>query len=205
MRILHILPCLAVLASSARADNLNGNSYDSGRVTGVQKGVWEIDLGGLAVLSSDQVNDTSVTRISTDFSAAVSYFIRKNVSVGVAALADWTQDGDGTEARTFGAALQGALHLRLGLGAFFRPGLGVGVLFGTRTMPAAPGMLVDADQVGVIARLQLPIAYYATTRVLLQAGPQFDLTAGSYSVAGGMSQSFTRTAGGFAVGVGYAF
>lgn len=194
----------ALAPSSARADQLGANPYEAGKVTGVEKGVWELDLGGLAVLTSDSANDTSVTRISTDFSAGVNYFIRRNVSVGAVVLADYEDDGGGTQAQTFGGAIQGALHLRLGLGAFFRPGLGVGVLVGSRTSPAGTGMLADASQVGFIARLQLPIAYYATQRVLLQAGPQFDFTAGSYSVAG-MSQSFTRTAGGFAVGVGYAF
>lgn len=207
MRIAHVLPFVPALAlaAPARADNLNANPYEPGRVTAVEKGVWEIDLGGLAVLSSDSASGASVTRVSTDFSGGVSYFLRKNISVGVVGLANYTDDGGGTTAQTFGAAVQGAIHLRLGLGAFFRPTLGVGMLFGTLTSPASPGMLVDADELGVIARIQLPIAYYASERWLLQAGPQLDLTAGSYSVAGGMSQSFTRAAGGFAVGVGYAF
>ena len=203
-----VCPALAaaLLAPAlAHADSLEGNPNDPGRITAVHKGVWEIDLGGLAVLTSDTENETSVTRLSTDFSAAVNYFIKDNISVGGSVLADYENTGGGVNATTFGGALQATVHLRLGLGAFFRPGLGVGALFGSRETPAGAGMLESASQVGVVARVQLPIAYFASRRFLLQAGPQFNLTAGSFTPTGGMATSYTRVAGGFAVGVGYAF
>jgi hypothetical protein len=188
-----LLFCLFA-ATSARAD-----------VTTVDQGLWEIDLGGLAVLTSDREGDSSVTRMSSDMSASVSYFVIDNVSVGASMLADYENVGGGVSATTYGADLHAALHLRLGLGAFFRPGLGLGGLFGTRHLPTTPGMIEEAQQAGMIARLQLPIAYFASERILLQAGPQLNFTAGSYTPGSGMSMSFTRIAGGFAVGVGYAF
>jgi len=194
-----------LVPAAAHADSLDANPNDPGRVTAVHKGVWEIDLGGLAVLTSDTENETSVTRLSTDFSGKLQYFIRDNISVGGALLADYENVGGGVSATTFGGAAEAVLHLRLGLGAFFRPGIGVGALFGTRQSQVGVGMLEEASQVGVVVRAQLPIAYFASRRFLLQAGPQFNFTAGNFTPNGGMATGFTRLAGGFAVAFGYAF
>jgi hypothetical protein len=171
----------------------------------IDRGVWEIDVGALGVFSFDRQNGMSVSRLSTDFNVALSYFIRDDVSVGVQALVAYDDTGDGATALTYGGALDAAVHLRLGLGAFFRPGIAIGALFGNRDVPVAAGTFQQVSQAGAIARLGLPIAYFASQRVLLEAGPEIDVTFGSYSLPDGTSQGFTRAAGGFAVGVGYIF
>jgi hypothetical protein len=203
-RTLLLLAAL-VAASPAHADSLYANPNDPGRVTFVHKGVWEIDLGALGVLTSEHEGDQDATRIATDFSAGVMRFVRDNISVGGVVLGDYEHASGGVNALTFGAAAQGAVHLRLGLGAFFRPTLGVGFLVGHRQTPSGAGTIDDASQTAAIVRLQLPIAYFASKRVLLEAGPQLNITAGAFTPSGGMAQSFVRTSGGFAVGVGYAF
>jgi len=201
------LSLLVILAatSTARADDVYAHPNDAGKITSVHKGVWEIDLGALGILSSDHQGDTTVTRFSTDLSATVSRFFHDNISVGVSALFDYDTIGGSNDAVQFGGAVDATLHLRLGLGAFFRPGLSLGGLFGTRHTPLMAGTVEEASQVGFVARLELPIAYFTSPRFLIQAGPQINFTAGSYTPTGGMGTTFTRIAGGFAVGAGYVF
>jgi len=206
MKQLWVAALIAVAPAAAHADTMYGDQNEPGRITAIEKGVWEIDASGLAVLSRDQEGEMSVSRFSTDFSAGVNYYPRRNMSVGVVGLFDYENAGNSVTATSGGAALQGAIHLRLGLGAFFRPTLGVGALFGNRHSPSAtPGMLTTASQVGFITRLQLPVAYFTSHNWVLQAGPQVNLLVGSYTPNGGTAQSFTRIAGGFAVGLGRAF
>lgn len=200
----YILAALLVPAI-AHADSVESNPNDPGHVTNIKQGVWEADLGALGVLSSDSQNDTTVTRISTDVAATVSRFVRDNVSVGLSGLLSWETSGGNNYSLQGGAALVGTVHLRLGLGAFFRPGLAVGALFGSRHTPLMDGVVEEASQVGFIARLQLPIAYFTSRRFLIQAGPQVNFTAGRYTPTGKDAVGFTRVAGGFAVGAGYTF
>ena len=205
MHSVHILLPILLLARAASADTISSDPNDAGKVTHIRKGVWELDTGALGVLSVDKQGDMSVTRFSTDFSGQLHYFINDNFSVGAEALFDFDDSGDGVSATTFGGALDAAIHLRLGLGAFFRPGIAVGALFGHRNIPMGAGSVEQASQVGFITRLQLPIAYFASSRFLLQAGPQVNITVGSFTPNGGEAQTFTRIAGGFAVGFGYVF
>jgi hypothetical protein len=201
------LVCLAVLClpALARADSVYRDPNDPGKVTNIGRGVWEMDVGALGVLAVDNEGDTSVTRLSTDFSAQLHYFVKNNLSIGVEALFDFDDNGDNQSSTAFGGAIDATVHLRLGLGAFFRPGIAIGALFGHRNLPLMDGTIDQASQVGVITRLALPIAYFASPRLLLQAGPQINVTAGSFTPTGGDAQSFTRIAGGFSVGLGYVF
>jgi hypothetical protein len=195
----------ALSSAVAHADSLEANPGDPGHVTNIRKGVWEVDLGALGVLSSDHQGESTVTRLSTDASVTVSRFVRDNISVGVVGMADYDTAGTNNDAMLYGAALVGTLHLRLGMGAFFRPGLAIGGLFGTRHTPLTAGTVEQATQAGAIARVQLPLAYFTSKRFLIQAGPQLNVTAGRTMPMGKDAQSYTRIAGGFAVGAGYAF
>jgi len=200
--------CVCVLAvprGVAHADAVYQNPNDPGKVTFIGKGVWEMDVGALGVLTVDRQGGESVTRLSTDFSAQLHYFIRSNISVGVQGLFDFDDAGDNNKATTFGAAVDASVHLRLGLGAFFRPGIAIGGLFGHRDLPMAGGAIDQASQVALLTRVMLPIAYFASPRFVLQAGPQIDITTGTFTPTGREGQSFTRVAGGFSVGVGYVF
>ena len=199
------LTILGLPVTPSRADDLDANPDDPGRITAIHRGVWELDVGALGILASDHQGDATVTRLSVDTSLTLSRFIKNNVSIGVAGLFDYDSSGGGNHAAQLGGALQATVHFRLGLGAFFRPGIAVGGLYGTRDTSIGPGMLEAATQLGVITRLQFPLAYFASKRVVLQAGPQLNFTAGRYTPTGGTSHGFTRIAGGFAIGAGYAF
>jgi hypothetical protein len=196
-----VLVCSLSVATPALADDLRPNRDDYGHVSRIDRGVWTFDAAALGVMSVDQDGDTSVTRMSTDLSIGAHYFVHRNVSVGVSGVLDVDSLGGGTEAITYGATLDAAVYLRLGLGAFFRPGIAVGALVGNRSVPQQDGTTMLVSQTAGIVRFELPIAYFASPSWILQAGPQFDVTAGSYAP----DKTFTRIAGGFAVGIGHAF
>jgi hypothetical protein len=197
---------LVLVPTLAHADQLSGNTDDYGKITHIGRGVWEIDLGALGVLTQDHEGDVSVMRLASDVSAGLQYFVHDNVSVGAEFLFAYASDGNGNTDQTFGGAVDATFHFRLGLGAFFRPGIALGFVGGTRDLPAATdGTIMQATELGFVTHVRLPIAYFASKRLLLQAGPQLDIEFGNYTPSGGDSQSFSRIAGGFAVGGGYAF
>ncbi len=198
---------VGVHAHASHADTVRANPNDPGHITAISRGVWEIDFGGLAVFTLEQAegDPTAVAQLSTDLSAGLQYFIRKNLSVGGVALINYDSNGEGVRATTFGGAVQVVTHMSLGLGAFFRPGLGFGALFGSRTTPTPNGGLVESPQTGVVTRAQLAFAYFASRRLLLQAGPQMNVTLSWFTPPGGSAQQHTRVAAGFAIGLGYVF
>lgn len=201
-----IVLSVLVVAAEARADEVAANPNDPGKVTSIGRGVKEIDLGGIFVLSVDKVGDESTTKLSTLGGLGFQFFLNQNVSLGATGLFSYDKVGDATSATSFGGVAFGSLHVRLGLGAFFRPTLGLGALFGTREIDAGGGMVTEFSQVAFLARIGLPIAYFASKRVVLQAGPEVNVEIGSFKADGATDgTSFTTVAGGFAVGVGYVF
>ena len=207
------LTCLALtstlalaLTTPAHADDVNADPNDPGRVTRIMKGVSEIDLGALGVFTYDKQGDVSNTRLSMLFSAGYQYFINNNLSVGAQFLTNYDRPSDNASALTLGGTLFGSAHVRLGLGAFLRPTLALGALFGNRELDTGVGgVVVEAKQTAFLTRLMFPFAYFPSKRVVLQAGPELDMTFGSFKVEGADSESFTSIAGGFSVGFGYAF
>jgi hypothetical protein len=196
---------VAVLVLSARpaaADELYGEHRGINRV---RKGVFEVSFASLFAFANDTQGDASIFRLVTDLNGTVSYFFRDNLSVDVTGLLGYQTTGDDNSAITYGGALGGTAHLRLGFGAFFRPGLAAGVLLGNREIPVGGTTVMEASQLGFTARLRLPIAYFISRNLHLEAGPQFNLTVGSYSPEGADSVSFTTIDGGFSVGAGYSF
>lgn len=200
--------CLALLAlaSPALADTLGANPQDRGRVTAVQKGVKELDVGGIFVLSHSKAGDAEgSTRISTLGGVGFQYFLNDNFSAGGTFLASYDRQSADAYATAFGGAAFASLHVRLGLGAFLRPTLGAGALFGTHKTEVAPGQLMSASQVSGLVRIAIPFAYFPGARVVLQAGPELDIAIGQITPDGGEGQSFTNVSGGFGVGAGYVF
>jgi len=196
--ILLLLP----LGRPARADDLYGDERGINRV---KRGVWEIDLGSLFAFANDRQGDASVFRLVTDVNGSVNYFIKDNISVGVTGLLAYNNNGDNNSAITYGGALNATAHLRLGHGAFFRPGLALGALFGKREIPVGGNVVMEATQIGFNARIRLPIAYFISRNLHLEGGPQFNLTVGNFTPDGADAVSFTTLDGGFSVGFGYSF
>ncbi len=197
---------LATTATRGSADTIGGDPSDPGSVTHVRAGVKELDVGGILLFSRDSQGDTSTTRLSVLTGAGFQYFLRDNLSLGAIAILSYDKQGEQTSAITYGGLLHGTLHLRLGLGAFLRPMLGIGGLFGKREIEAGMGGVVtELSQSAALIRIGLPIAYFAGRRVVLQAGPELNITVGSYAPEAGDSISFNSISAGFAVAVGYVF
>lgn len=201
-RPLGLAAILMSLAGTARADDIYTDERGLSRV---KKGVWELDLGSLFAFANDQEGDSSVFKLTTDMNGSVSYFLRDNLSVGATGILTYDRAGDSSSATTYGVTADAAAHLRLGHGAFLRPGLSIGGLFGTRTIDLGNGMAMTASQVGFTARVKLPLAYFISRNLHFEGGPQFNFTTGSFSPEGMDSVSFTTLDGGFSVGAGYSF
>ncbi|MBA3396683.1 MAG: hypothetical protein H0T89_28890 [Deltaproteobacteria bacterium] len=200
-----LLATSTLALSTAVADEVTAEPTDPGRVTAIGKGVKEIDLGGIFVLSVDKVGEESNTKLSTLMGAGFQYFINNNVSLGATALFSYDKAGADTQSTGFGGVLFGSFHVRLGLGAFFRPTLGLGGLFGNREIGSG-GTVAKLTQTAFLTRIGLPFAYFPSRRVVLQAGPEINVSVGSFKADGSdEGTSFTTVAGGFAVGVGYVF
>ena len=193
---------LFATTSVTRADDLYGDERGINRV---KQGVWELDVGSLFAFANDKQGDNSVFRLVTDVNASVNYFLKDNISVGVTALLAYNNNGDNNSAITYGGALTGIAHLRLGHGAFFRPGLSIGAMGGKREIPISDTSVMEAPQLAFTARVKLPIAYFISRNLHLEGGPQFNLTTGRFTPDGGDAVSFTTIDGGFSVGFGYSF
>jgi hypothetical protein len=193
-------------ATTAAADTLGANPQDPGKVTFITKGVKEIDVGGIFVLSHSKAGDAEgQTRISTLGGLGFQYFLKNNLSIGGQFLANYDRQSANAYSTAFGGAAFASLHVRLGLGAFLRPTLGLGALFGTQKTELTPGQLMSASQVSGLIRIGLPFAYFPGSRVVLQAGPELDISVGNVTPEGGEAQSFTNVSGGFGVSAGYVF
>lgn len=193
------------LTGTAYADDV-GPANDAGSVTNIRKGTKELDLGGTFLFSSTKAGDgDAVTRVSSLGGGSFQYFINNNVSAGANLLFSYDKVGD-TSSTAFGGTVFGSLHLRLGLGAFLRPTFGVGALVGSSQADLGGGAVLEADQTALLVRVALPFAYFPTKRIVLQAGPELNVSIGNVTPkAGGDSQSFTNISSGFGVGIGYAF
>jgi hypothetical protein len=202
------LACFAALAftAPARADTLAGDQNEYGKITKIKKGVKELDLGGMFVLSHSKSGDgEGQTRVTSLGGPGFQMFINDNLSVGGTILVGLELAGADQQTLSFGGSLHGQLHLRLGLGAFLRPTFAAGVLVGSQDTEITPGMKVSANQTAGLVRLALPIAYFTSKRLLLQAGPELNVLVGTVTPEGGDGQSFTTIAGGFGVSAGYVF
>jgi hypothetical protein len=201
-----VLGSLVSLVGAASADSIGADPNDPGKVTAIRKGVKEIDLGGMFVLSHNKSGDAEGnTRVSSIGGAGFQYFFNNNLSAGANVLVAYDRVSSNTYSQSYGGSLFGSLHLRLGLGAFLRPTFGAGVLVGNLNTEVTPGMVVTANQVAGLVRLALPFAYFPSKRIVLQAGPELNVLIGTATPDGGEGESFTSVSGGFGVSAGYAF
>jgi hypothetical protein len=196
-----------LLPSVAVADELGPQPNDPGKVTGIKRGVFEADVSGIFVISHDRRgSDTqSDTRVSATGSIGGQYFVANNVSVGAAFLVHYDKVSASSFSQGFGGLAFASLHIRLGLGAFFRPTIGGGVIKGDLETEVTPGMVVRSSQIAGRVRIAIPFAYFPSKRIVIQAGPELNITAGNATPEGGEAESFTTVAGGFGVGAGYTF
>ncbi len=201
-----VIAALVAAPALAHADDFT-NDPESPSFTRAHQGASEVDIGALGVLTHESFNNTSTTQVAMTFSGRYQYFVRDALSVGAEALYDYTRAVDTTTTTAYGFSALATGHLRLGRGAFLRPTIALGALFGSSNTPTGlAGLTIEDSSTAFLVRLQLPFAYYTTSHLTLQAGPELDILLGSSSPqGGGNSTSFTEVVGGFSVAVGYTF
>jgi len=207
LRITVTILATVLFATAAHADELTANPNDPGRITGIRKGVFEADFGGMFVISHDRrgADSEGDTRVATTGSVGGQYFINNNFSIGAAFLVHYDKISADSYSQGVGGLVFGSLHLRLGLGAFLRPTLGGGIIKGDLNTELTPGNVMRESQLAGRIRFAIPFAYFPGRRVVLQAGPELNSTVGNSTPEGGEAETFTTVAGGFGIGAGYTF
>jgi hypothetical protein len=204
-----VLACSLAFAIVSPAPSRAGtleSTDDPGSITEIGSGVSELGLGALALLTYHDEGDTSNTRVNMLLGLGYQYVIRDNLSLGGQLLLNRDRTSDATSSLAVGGAVLGTYHVRLGFNAFLRPTLACGVLFGDHERATDDRNLVmETNQTAFLIRLQLPLAYYASQHIVLQAGPELDLSLGSVDQPSRGAKSFTTLASGFSVGLGYVF
>jgi hypothetical protein len=196
----------AMLTSTgpAHADTLGSRQAQSGAITRINKGVFQLGLDSTLILGYSAEGDSSLLRANLAGNLAVRYFPRDNLGISLRGGGIVRKAGDVTDHALVASAWVDA-YLRLGEGMFFVPGAGVGALFGSREVPAGGGQVDQSSQVGGVAAVEALLAVFLSDRFSLAAGPQLTSSFGSTTPDGGDSTSFVAVDGGFQVGAAYSF
>lgn len=199
------LTVVLALAPSARAETL-GEADDPDAITRIDPGASEIDLDALSIVTYHSEDNVSNTRVNMLLALGYQRVVAPNLAIGGELLINRDRTSDVSSSLAMGGALTGTYFLRLGFSAFLRPTVALGLLFGDRALGTeASGVVMQGGQTAFLMRFQLPLAYYASRRIVLQAGPEIDLAFGHAAQFGADSRSYTTLASGFSVGLGYAF
>jgi hypothetical protein len=178
------------------------------RQSTVKRTGLQVDLGALAMRSVAD-NDGPGMRTAYLGSVGAQLAITERIAVGAALLFGGEQQimqcfcagaQDDRSAFAFGGHAFASLRVPLAGGVQLRPAAGVGMMRGTHAVIAPADGTMVIDQRAVFARIAVPIAYLPVPELVLHAGPELNLLAGSSDV-----DDFTQVTLGLGVGAGYAF
>lgn len=198
----------AVILTAAPTDSHAQSTATSRKYDGINriaKGVTDIGLDNLWILSFQEQDDASTFRMSLTSGITARRFIKDNIAVGVNVSGFRRQFGETETEMGAMASLVANYYARLGSGMFVAPGIGVGGMFGTREQPTMTGLLNESTVVGGTLSLSLPLAFYAWKTFNVRAGLSMLVAAGSATPENGESTTFVTVDGGFNVGFGYYF
>jgi len=220
-----------VLCTSMEAFAASATGNYSG-ITKVRKGVFDLGMDSLLILRStstptevdgEEVGSTSQLGLSFAGGPALRYFVIDNLSVGADLHFLYIKNSSSVEDQSgntsdFGSSdsaflgfLTGHYFVRLGSGLFFKPGLGVGGFYGSRSIPDPldSARSLNGSLSGGAGKADLGFAFYANSHFNLRAGLNLVYYLGSVSSdsAQGTSieGSFSTMEAGFSVGLGYSF
>ncbi len=210
-----ILCAATALASPTDAYELRPGGNNSGVVSGLGAGLKDLGVESIFVVGYDKVGDADgQLRATVVGSAAFNYFLLKNFSLGLSAgvLYKHASQGDLSGSDLGGiATVNAAYNVPLGGGLFLRPMLGAGGFYTKRdaTVPALdPDDLIRSTVAGGVGRAGLGLAFYASPRFMLRAGPEAVVQFGTNSPAKpehGDAQSFAGVDAAFSVSMSYVF
>ncbi len=228
MRNLLLLCALAVVLVPATAIAGGVVRSGSGGFSAIEAGVFEFGFDNMLLVNShtqevsagsdDSVN---VTRAAWVGSLTPRYFVARNFSVGLGlnlslasqsmtvTIAD-QETTDESSDMVFMPIVSANYYIRLGHGMFFKPGIGGGAFFGTRSVPGTePGTTFDSSLSGGAGLVDLGVAYYASQHVNFKAGVNIIARFGGETPDTGADDvegiGFTDIDAGASVGIAYSF
>jgi hypothetical protein len=201
---LFVVAFLLAFALSARADSLSTRAGQRGRITQIDKGVFQLGADSTLILGYSQEADDSELMGNVVGSALFRYFFKKNVGISGRVGGVYRKSGDARDLGLVGSVWAN-LFLRLGEGMFFTPGVGFGFRSTQRDVPIGSDTVARSSVLGGIAATELMLAVFLNRRFCLTAGPEFVLTVGNTDPEQGEGTSFLSIDGGFKVGVAYSY
>ena len=178
------LVLLTLLGTTAYADTLAPSAKNErGYITRLGKGLMELGLDSLVVWTSRSITVNDVEASSSELTLSVGptfrYFVIDNLGVSLNVNALVTRRNPGDEAvMEYGvlALLDVDYYVSLGKGMFFKPGVGGGGLFKTRSEvvdPLQPSVKQSFTTIGGAFRVQLGFVYYTSPKFNLRASLDF--------------------------------
>ena len=188
----------------------------------IGKGVFDLAVDNLVLVhyhSQPGADESSSSSLYASYiaGATVRRFISDNFSLGLSVNWGYQRSAETVEAAgatqesvVTDSGLLGFLianyYVRLGNGLFLKPGIGVGGLWGTRSVPGTANTVVTSDLIGGAARLDLGFVYYATPHFNLKAGMDVIMRAGNETTEGAPEgPTFVSHDVGIRAGLGYSF
>ena len=191
-----VLLLASLPAARARADGISR----------IDKGTFQLSLDALLISTYEKDEGAdSVFRANGDARLGLHYFLADNLALGLHAGLLVRKTGGTSRDLAFTADLSGRWYGRLGLGAFFAPELTLGGIFGDRDITLGGGLESHNSLTGFSAALRLPIAFFVSRVVSLEAGPQIIFSVASAKPDTGDATSVTALDLGFNVGFVYTF
>ncbi len=228
--LLAALTCCSLLFAGATADaRVIRSGMDQGYV---DAGVFELGFDNVLLWRSHKATNADDAEVWNSTSGLLwtggltpRFFVMRNLAVSaqinyflegqtVTSKAGADAEEVKSESSDGGLLLMGMVHyyLHLAGGMFFKPGLGGGYAMLTRSVPdpTDDNKKVETKRGGVVGKLDLGLAYYASEHLVVRAGPEFLLRMGQekFDDATGAEQDgdkFTMIDATFGVGLGWVF
>ena len=187
----------------ATADDLDTRQGQYGVITRINKGVFQLGLESTFILGVQQEGDDTASRLNATGNLTLRYFVKENLGVSIRAGGLYRENGEVTDAGFVGAAWVN-YYMRLGEGVFLAPGVGAGLLFADREIPAGAAVMKTA-LLGGVGAIEFPLAVFVNRRFCLTAGPEIVLSGGTTTPEQGEGDSFFAIDGGFKIGAVYSY
>ncbi len=214
IRMLALVLSILALSLPASASGLVRAGSTKG-FDNIQQGVVDLSLENMLILRYLSNSDADTSSLSTVYIVGLNphYFIMNNFSLGLNLNFLYQKDTassggvDTTSTETgFMGFLMANYYLSLGNNLFFKPGVGGGGFYNTRSVPAGAGLTAETKLYGGAAQLDLGFVFYASANFNLRAGVNAIIRFGKEGADGSdVEQSITTVDMGVNAGLGYSF
>lgn len=216
LRAIASLALVTLMATSANADSLGPSRWsERGFITHLNKGLMGIGVDSLIVWTSRSITVDSTTTSASEMTLSIGptfrYFVIDNLGVSLNVNALVTRQNPGDEAISeFGVLglVDVDYYISLGRGMFFKPGVGGGGFWKTRSEaidPATPSVKQSFTTTGGAFRVQLGFVYFTSPKFNLRASIDFLGQFGTTTSDNVPDQSVFQMDLGWNVGAAFVF